>query len=102
MKLDNSEKNMYFSKVINILTNPDKGRCSYQPPLKPAGGEVYLLSWEGNDKNVNDYVADGYMWVFNTTKTITIKYCKTQYSLKNYSIFVMLMVLVEEIKAPVP
>ena len=40
-------------------------------PVKPKGGEVYGLDWQGDDNKLKDYVADQYVWVADCTKTTT-------------------------------
>ena len=45
-----TSSNIRFSTAepINLLHNLDKSKVCYQPPIKPKGGEVYVLDWQEN------------------------------------------------------
>ena len=59
------------AEIIQLLQNPDENKLTYVMPIKPKGGEVYILDWQGNDSKLKDYVADQYIWVADCTKTTT-------------------------------
>ena len=65
------DANMKYSntEIIQILQNPDKQKLSHVAPIKPKGGEVYVLDWQGDESKVKDYVADQYVWVADSTNT---------------------------------
>jgi len=33
-----------ISEVVEILTNPEREKVSFLPPVKPKGGEIFLFS----------------------------------------------------------
>ena len=55
------------------MQTPDAENVSNEAPIKPKGGEVYVLNWHGAKDRVRDYVADGYVWVADSTKSVSIK-----------------------------
>lgn len=58
-----SEESLDPKEVIEILANPDESKISVCPPQKPKGGEVYLITDDGNKNRKNNWSADGYLWV---------------------------------------
>ena len=46
-RTDNKQK-YSNTEIIEILENVGKGKLSYVPPIKPKGGEVYVLDWQGD------------------------------------------------------
>ena len=56
------------TEIIQTLQNPDENKLSHVMPVKPKGGEVFALDWQGDLK---DYIADQYVWVADCTKTTT-------------------------------
>ncbi|CAG2186211.1 unnamed protein product [Mytilus edulis] len=46
-------------KVINILQNPIKEKIGCLPPVKPNGGDIYLIQ----SKHPNDWKCDQYTWI---------------------------------------
>ena len=65
-----SSSNIRFSTahLIIMLQNVDESKVCYEPPIKPKGGEVYVLDWKENESRIKDYVADQYIWVADTTQ----------------------------------
>ena len=70
-----TSSNIRFStaELINLLHNLDKSKVCYEQPIKPKGGEVYVLDWQENECQIKDYVADHYIWVADTTQRYTLK-----------------------------
>lgn len=50
-------------EAIHILQNPKEDLISTIPPVEPKGGEIYLISDEGDEKRRNDWSHDSYQWV---------------------------------------
>ena len=63
------------TEIIQTLQNPDENQLSHVMPVKPKGGEVYVLDWQGDECKLKDYVADQYVWVADCTKTTTDSGC---------------------------
>ena len=59
--------------IMKILENPDMRKVSCETPIKPKGGEVYVLNWFDAKHRVKDYVADQYAWVADTTESLSLK-----------------------------
>ena len=59
------------TEIIQTLQNLDENKLSYVMPLKPKGGEVYVLDWQGDESKLKDCVADQYVWVADCIKTTT-------------------------------
>ena len=59
------------TEIIQTLQNPDENKLSHAMPVKPKGGEVYVLDWQGDESKLKDYVADQYVWVADCAKLTT-------------------------------
>ena len=68
--ISTSDPKAKFSNIdiVRILQNPDEQKLSYAAPIKPKGGEVLILDWQGNERKIEDYVADQCVWVADSTK----------------------------------
>ena len=58
-----SEEFLSVTEITEILTNPDEGKVSVLPPQKPKGGDIYLISDEGDEARQKDWSVDGYVWI---------------------------------------
>ena len=63
------------SDIIKILQNSDKSKLSNEAPIKPKGGEVFVLDWQNDGSRIKDFVADQYIWVADTTKSFWYYSC---------------------------
>jgi hypothetical protein len=45
--------------IVSILSNPDKSKVITLPPVKPKGGDIFVIRSE----NVDDWKCDQYMWM---------------------------------------
>ena len=65
---------MKFSniEIVRILQSPDEQKLSYAAPIKPKGGEVFILDWQGNESEIKHYVGDQYVWVADSSKKLFI------------------------------
>ena len=68
--ISRSDPKAKFSNIdiVRILQNPDEQKISYAATIKPKGGKVFILYWQGSESKIKDYVADQYVWVADSTK----------------------------------
>ena len=55
-------KALRYKEAISILQNHEQYAVSLCPPVKPKGGEMFLISSGGKDSNLKNWNCDQYKW----------------------------------------
>lgn len=58
-----SDDVLSWTEAKKILDDPDTACVTTVPPYKPKAGEVYVFSTVGDEKKIDDWKADQYMWI---------------------------------------
>jgi hypothetical protein len=64
--------------IVSILSNPDKSKVITLPPVKPKGGDIFVICSE----NVDDWKCDQYMWMRDGLRKF--QYKDVEFSKINY------------------
>ena len=64
--------------IVSILSNPDKSKVITLPPVKPKGGDIFVIRSE----NVDDWKCDQYMWMRDGLRKF--QYKDVEFSKINY------------------
>ena len=58
------QKSLTYKEAISILQSQDQYVVNSNPPVKPKGGELYLVSSGERDAYLKNWMCDQYKWLF--------------------------------------
>ena len=67
--------------VVTILSNPDEDTVIALPPVKPSGGDVFVV----RSSNLHDWKCDQYIWVRDGSRSFSfndLEYSKIHYKIR--------------------